>query len=76
MNNKYIINPFEQQKTINSFIIDSLLGVDEALNDKSNIGKMRDIYPLMLFSFNWSNLNNWNYLGHFKFGYKYWKNGK
>lgn len=58
MNNKYIINPFEQQKTINSFIIDSLLGVDEALNDKSNIGKMRDIYPLMLFSFNWSNLNN------------------
>lgn len=58
MNNKYIINPFKQQKTINSFIIDSLLGVDEALNDKSNIGEMRDIYPLMLFSFNWSNLNN------------------
>lgn len=50
MNNKCIINPFVPQKAINSFIINSLLDVDDALTDRSCIGKMRDIYPLILFT--------------------------
>ena len=50
LNNKIIINPFIPQKSINTFCINQLIDAKDALFDRSSIGKMRDAYPLQLFT--------------------------
>ena len=49
-NNKIIINPFISQKMINTFSISQFIDAADALFDNSSIGKMRDAYPLQLFT--------------------------
>ena len=48
--NKIIINPFIPQKTINIFSVNEIIQAGEALFDRSSIGKMRDSYPIILFT--------------------------
>ena len=49
LNNKCIVYPFINQKTVNSFEINQILKLGEALTDRSNIGEMRDCYPIQIF---------------------------
>lgn len=51
LNNKVVINPYVNCASINSKGINIEIKLGSVLEDKSTIGKMRDIYPVTLFTF-------------------------
>lgn len=51
LNNKVVINPYVNCAPINSKGINNEIKLGSVLEDKSTIGKMRDIYPVTLFTF-------------------------
>ena len=52
LNNKVIINPEIESQYINSEDINNILNLGPALLDKSSVGKLRDIYPISIFTIN------------------------
>ena len=52
MNNKVVINPEVPGKYVNAEKINDVLKIGPILTDKSSVGKLRDCYPVSLFTFN------------------------